>query len=72
MFKKDCLQALLRIGYAYPGSWMLILEPGSNIIKRIRGRKNKFSYLFCSYKFPKNKNYYIFKTGTEKGLRQSN
>jgi hypothetical protein len=56
--------AVLRIRDVYPGSRILIFtHPGSRIQKQQqkRGVKKKvLSYLFCSHKFHKIENYFIF------------
>jgi hypothetical protein len=60
---------VLRIRDVYPGFWIpdpdfypsQIPDPGSNYSNQRRGVKKKLmSYLFCSHKFHKIENYFIF------------
>jgi hypothetical protein len=59
---------VLRIRDVYPGSRILVLsipDPGRRIpdpktTTKERGEKNLLSYLFCSHKFHKTENYFIF------------
>ncbi len=58
--------AVLRIRDVYPGSWFLpIPDPGSRIpdqktATKERGEKKLLSYMFCSHKFHKTENYFVF------------
>jgi hypothetical protein len=58
---KKIIKSVLRIWVVYPGSWILIYpsripDPGS----KNSNNKDLLSYLFCSYKFHKIENYFIF------------